>query len=238
MANTLLPDPSVDLDWDHWDGAIHDVFARNAEKYPERPCVTETGKSPRQYNYRQIHEASNVVANFLIFSGIERGDVVMTYAHRNVDLVVAIMGILKTGATFTVLDPQYPENRQIMYLDISEPKGLIVISKAKGSGLSSEVNDWIESNLQLKATIPQLAVQPDGKVLGGSSAGSSKDVLDDHQKTKSDMPNVLVGPDSVPTLSFTSGSEGRPKAVLGRHYSLVCMLVQGIFNQMHSLTTT
>lgn len=29
-----------------------------------------------------------------------------------------------------------------------------------------------------------------------------------------------IGPDSVPTLSFTSGSEGRPKGVRGRHFSL------------------
>jgi L-aminoadipate-semialdehyde dehydrogenase len=33
-------------------------------------------------------------------------------------------------------------------------------------------------------------------------------------------PDTLVGPDSNPTLSFTSGSEGRPKGVLGRHFSL------------------
>jgi L-aminoadipate-semialdehyde dehydrogenase len=33
-------------------------------------------------------------------------------------------------------------------------------------------------------------------------------------------PNVEIGPDDIPTLSFTSGSEGRPKGVAGRHYSL------------------
>ncbi len=34
------------------------------------------------------------------------------------------------------------------------------------------------------------------------------------------MPRVQVGPDSIPTLSFTSGSEGRPKGVQGRFFSL------------------
>ena len=47
-----------------------------------------------------------------------------------------------------------------------------------------------------------------------------KDVLDGQQKLKSDLPGVLVGPDSTPTLSFTSGSEGKPKGVKGRHFSL------------------
>lgn len=45
-------------------------------------------------------------------------------------------------------------------------------------------------------------------------------MLEEQQKFKSDLPGVLVGPDSTPTLSFTSGSEGKPKGVKGRHFSL------------------
>jgi L-aminoadipate-semialdehyde dehydrogenase len=45
-------------------------------------------------------------------------------------------------------------------------------------------------------------------------------VLEDQQKLKTELPGVLVGPDSTPTLSFTSGSEGKPKGVKGRHFSL------------------
>lgn len=46
------------------------------------------------------------------------------------------------------------------------------------------------------------------------------DILDSYQPSASRSPDVLVGPDSIPTLSFTSGSEGRPKGVQGRHFSL------------------
>jgi len=49
---------------------------------------------------------------------------------------------------------------------------------------------------------------------------NSKDVFSEQMALKSNGPGVVVGPDSIPTLSFTSGSEGRPKGVRGRHYSL------------------
>ena len=74
-------------------------------------------------------------------------------------------------------------------------------------------------NLNLKTFVSALQLQDDANLTGGVASG--QDVLDDAQAFKESMPDVVVGPDSNPTLSFTSGSEGRPKGVLGRHYSLV-----------------
>ncbi|RJE16600.1 L-aminoadipate-semialdehyde dehydrogenase, large subunit, partial [Aspergillus sclerotialis] len=54
----------------------------------------------------------------------------MVYAYRGVDLVVAVMGILKSGATFSVIDPAYPPERQNVYLDVARPRALVVIEKA------------------------------------------------------------------------------------------------------------
>ena len=93
------------------------------------------------------------------------------------------------------------------------------IAKAKGGGLSPTVEEWVKLNLELKAFVPALLLDEHGNVSGGSVSGN--DVLDDAQNLKEHLPNVIVGPDSNPTLSFTSGSEGRPKGVLGRHFSLV-----------------
>ena len=102
-----LPDPTADLHWSLWRGAIPDIFAANAEKHPERTCIVETPDNPMDpkvvYTYQHIHHASNLVAHYLIENGIQREDVVMIYAYRGVDLVVAIMGVLKAGATFSVI---------------------------------------------------------------------------------------------------------------------------------------
>lgn len=92
-----LPDPTVDLDWSGYVGAIHEIFAANVQKHPERVCVIETESSEapeRIFTYKQIFEASNVLAHYLHDAGVTNGDVVMIWAHRSVDLVVSIMGVL------------------------------------------------------------------------------------------------------------------------------------------------
>jgi L-2-aminoadipate reductase len=67
-----LPDPTVDLDWSGYVGAIHDIFAQNAKKHPDRVCVVETksSESPeRSFTYKQIFEASNTLAHYLHDAG-------------------------------------------------------------------------------------------------------------------------------------------------------------------------
>ena len=219
----VLPDPRKDLHWDHFRGAIHDIFSANAERHPERLCVVETAStaSPhREFTYRQVHWASNILAHHLITSGVQRGEVVMIYAYRGVDLVVAVMGVLKAGGTFSVIDPLYPPDRQIIYLSVAQPKALINLRKAtqEASQLSEKVRLFITNNLQLRVEIPSLALEDDGTISGGNFNGA--DVFSDQQELGSRPTNIVIGPDDIPTLSFTSGSEGIPKGVRGRHFSL------------------
>ena len=98
--SSTIPDPTSDLSWGTWNGAIHERFAQNAVTHPDRICATETTPL-REFTYRQMNEASNVLAQHQVKAGISRGDVVMIYAFRNVDLIIAIMGTLKAGATFS-----------------------------------------------------------------------------------------------------------------------------------------
>jgi L-aminoadipate-semialdehyde dehydrogenase len=225
MASTRpeLPDPTADLHWSAFRGAIQDIFEANAQAHPDRLCVVETASasSPRrEFTYRQINEASNILAHHLVESGIQRNEVVMSYSYRGVDLVVTVMGILKAGATFSVIDPSYPPDRQNIYLDVARPRALVVIDKAtrEAGQLTEKVRDFIKENLELRTEVPGLELKNDGSLVGGSLDG--KDVFDKQEALKSKSPGVVVGPDSTPTLSFTSGSEGRPKGVRGRHYSL------------------
>lgn len=224
LPNDVRPDPTADLQWCDYKGAIHEIFATNAKKHPGRICVAETVSSDtpkREFNYQQINESSNILAHHLVDNGVQRGEVVMVYAHRGVDLVVAVMGVLKAGATFSVIDPAYPSDRQIVYLDVARPRALVVIDKAtRDAGpLDRSVRDWIKGNLDLRTEVPALKLQNDGSVLGGSTDGG-KDCLSPSIAKRVELPGVIVGPDSTPTLSFTSGSEGKPKGVKGRHFSL------------------
>jgi L-2-aminoadipate reductase len=84
--------------------------------------------------------------------------------------------------------------------------------------LAPIVRRYIDEELQLKAEVPSLRIGDDGFLSGGEVGG--KDLFAEVRTKASSPPDTQVGPDSAPTLSFTSGSEGRPKGVLGRHFSL------------------
>lgn len=102
----IIPNPNADLEWSKFRGAITDIFSANAKKIPDNRCVIEStdhDKKERIFTYRQINEASNILAHYLIANGIEREDIVMIYAYRGVDLVISIMGTLKAGAIFSVI---------------------------------------------------------------------------------------------------------------------------------------
>lgn len=106
-----LPDPTADLNWCDWKGAITDVFSENARRSPKRPCIVQSIPSThldepqarRYFSYGTMLRASNILAHHLISGGVKPGDIVMVYAHRSVDLVVAVIGALKAGAAFSVI---------------------------------------------------------------------------------------------------------------------------------------
>lgn len=212
----ILPDPRADLDWQNFRGAIQDIFARNAASHPTRDCIIETknvytNSKQRVFTYQQIDEASNVIAHHLIANGIKIDDVVMIYAYRGVDLVISVLGVLKAGATFSVIDPAYPAARQNIYLSVAKPQGLLVLKKA--GKLSPTVTEYITANLELKCELT------DVELLDCGSVSADQDLSAAIAK-KTEQTGVVVGPDNHPTLSFTSGSEGIPKGVRGRHFSL------------------
>ncbi|KAK7471081.1 large subunit of alpha-aminoadipate reductase [Stygiomarasmius scandens] len=221
-----LPDPTADLNWCDWKGAITDIFSRNAQQWPDRPCVIQSIPAPSLtdtqeklvFSYGAIRRASNILAHHLIKGGIQREEVVMIYAHRSVDLVVAVMAVLKAGATFSVIDPAYPPSRQIIYLRVAQPRGLVVL---QGAGvINPSVREFISTELKIRVEVPAVRVSPNGDIQGGPEQKDGADVLGSHKQLGETDPNVILGPDSIGTLSFTSGSTGIPKGVKGRHFSL------------------
>ncbi|KAF8899770.1 hypothetical protein CPB84DRAFT_1815576 [Gymnopilus junonius] len=161
------------------------------------------------FSYGAILRASNVLAHHLIKNGIQREEVVMVYAHRSVDLVVAVMAVLKAGAIFSVIDPAYPPSRQIIYLRVAQPRGLVVL---KGAGaIGPSVREFLSEELSIKVEVPALEVFPDGTIVGGKD-NTTDDVLRGHAHLGNTDPNV--------SLVQTVGSTGIPKGVRGRHFSL------------------
>ncbi|KAK2698740.1 hypothetical protein QWA68_002398 [Fusarium oxysporum] len=143
----------------------------------------------------------------------------MIFAHRSAELVCAYMGTLAAGAIVTVLDPEYPPQRQQIYLQVSKPTALISIRKAteESGPLAPLVQKCIDNELSIKIKIPDLRFTDDGELTAGEDRA---DIFANVKERASTPPDMLIGPDSNCTLSFTSGTQGLPKGVLGRHYSL------------------
>ena len=219
IQQKILPDPTTDLHWNDWYGAIHDIFSMNARKYSTRTCIVESRRNsniPREFTYQHILHASNTLAHYLIRSGLQQESVVTVYASRSAELVIAFMAVLKAGGVISVIDPAYPTHRQIVYLQVAQPSSLIVMSLA--GTLADDVRQYINDELNLCCMIPALNIDDNGILY--TSHDHNNDALNTLRTQQSIDPDIVIGPDSWGTLSFTSGTTGLPKGVQGRHFSL------------------
>ncbi|GCE27612.1 hypothetical protein KDA_30960 [Dictyobacter alpinus] len=196
-ARKYLPDATQVLD-DSWYGAVFAPLELYAQHEPQREAMHDEFGS---WNYQQLNERSNQIAHYLIEHGVRKGDVVAIYGHRSAALVCALIGVLKAGAAFCILDPAYPGGRLQDYLDALSPCGWIQISEA--GPLAHELRDAIAAELQ-HCTLEFAAT--DGPAEYAALKGYA-----------TDNPQVSIGPDDLAVIAFTSGSTGKPKGVLGRH---------------------
>ena len=196
----LLPDPAEPLG-SSWAGAVHELFSAHAGREPGRLAVTDARES---WTYGELDERSNRLANYLLAHNVGREEVVAVYGHRGAALVWAVMGVLKAGAAFCILDPAYPDSRLIACLGLARPRGWLQLEAA--GELSPALEEFVEGlSCRCRLRLP---------------AGASRLAPDALESYRAEDPRVAVGPDDLACLTFTSGSTGRPKGVLGRHQSL------------------
>src|ERR1044072_8278335 len=87
---------------------VHVWFSQTAAKMPSATAV-KYGDS--RITYRDLDEKSNNLANFLIASGATKGSIVAILAEEGINVITAIIAILKAGCVFVPLDPKLPEKR-------------------------------------------------------------------------------------------------------------------------------
>ena len=203
-SRAVLPDPLQSLD-DTWIGSVPELFSANARRDPQRIAA---GDKHGTWTYGELDSRSNQLANSLCNAGIEKGDVVVVYSHRSTPLVWALLGIMKSGAAFVLLDPTYPAARLIECIRIAAPRAWLHIEEA--GTVPAELDAFVESlPLCLRLTLPT------------RTAADERGLLSEYS---SESPQVKVGPDDLAYLSFTSGTTGQPKAILGRHGPLTHFL--------------
>ncbi|MFF7990474.1 amino acid adenylation domain-containing protein [Kitasatospora xanthocidica] len=92
----------------HQEGTLHGLFTAQARRTPDAEAVVY---GARRVSYAELDALSGGLAATLAAEGIGPGDVVAVALPRGVDLVVALLAVLRTGAAYLPLDPEYPPER-------------------------------------------------------------------------------------------------------------------------------
>ncbi|MEM6963222.1 MAG: amino acid adenylation domain-containing protein [Bacteroidota bacterium] len=88
--------------------AIHRLIEKMAATYPDRKAVVADGQS---ISYSELHEQANKIANKLLRLSLPPSTPVGLYANRSLEMMIGILGILRAGAAYVPLDPEYPKER-------------------------------------------------------------------------------------------------------------------------------
>lgn len=192
----LLPDP-VRLIEPVAEVPVPLQFNRVARLHAAREAVVD---SDGCWSYAELERVSNRIASWLCRQGVGRGACVAVHFPRSAALAAALLGVMKSGAAFLVLDPAYPAQRLADYCSVVRPSAWIFSRSlplpACGGGVLAE------------GRVPGLSLGP--------GPGDPSDCDGEPEVA----PRIELDLDEIAYYAFTSGSTGRPKAVAGSHRPL------------------
>ncbi|MFJ4184898.1 amino acid adenylation domain-containing protein [Kitasatospora sp. NPDC089509] len=166
---------------------VHRLFEAAAARTPGAIALIAEGA---ELSYGELERRANRLAHHLAGRGVGRGTVVAILVERGFDLVVALLAALKTGAGYTLLDPDFPAARLAAAATDSGARHLVT---HRGAAVPF---DWSGEHVDLDAVAGLLAGAPDH------------------------APDVPVTGADLACVMFTSGSTGRPKGVAVPHRAL------------------
>ena len=167
------------------DSCVQELVERQVERTPDADAVVE--KATR-VSYRELNIRANRLAHYLRTRGAGPETVVGLCLGRSVDLVVALLGILKSGAAYLPLDSTLPDER--LRFMVNESGAVICVTSA---ALARSFADGL---------VPVVRVDADRPAIDGMPA---------------EHPTRTGTAEDLAYVMFTSGSTGRPKGVAMPH---------------------
>lgn len=168
--------------------SLIDRFEAQVCRIPHSTAVVCDG---RRLSYSELNAHANQLARALRRRGAGLGSIVGLSVARSLDLVIGLLGILKSGAAYLPLDPSYPAERLRFMMDDAAVK--LVVSRATDL-------------LAVAGSGEAICLDRDSDRLGAESP--------ENLGTRS-------SPDDLAYVMYTSGSTGVPKGVLVTHGNIV-----------------
>ncbi|UQA94005.1 non-ribosomal peptide synthetase [Streptomyces halobius] len=171
------------------DASLAELFARRAAEHPDAVALSYEGEA---LTYRELDERANRLAHHL--AGLGAGPEVMVglCAERGAQAVIALLGIVKAGAAYVPLDPDYPADR-LAFMLRDTGTGLLVTQKHLRDRLPGTAAAVVDLDRDAEA----IAARP------------------------ATAPEVADSPHQLAYVMYTSGSTGTPKGVLTPHRAVV-----------------
>ncbi|MDE9539591.1 non-ribosomal peptide synthetase [Xenorhabdus bovienii] len=178
--------------------SVLDFFLFQVKQQPDTLAVR---CGDQQLSYHQLMARSMQLARLLMAQGIGAEDVVAIGVPRSVNSVVAILGVLASGAAYMPLDLDYPRERLQLMSDDAQPVLLITCI----------------NTLPQMPDIPKVICLDDHQIQERCASLSSLPVTDEERR------ETLRG-EHLAYIIYTSGSTGKPKGVMSTHGGLLNLL--------------
>ncbi|OJH38599.1 non-ribosomal peptide synthetase [Cystobacter ferrugineus] len=179
---TGVAEPAIDT-------TLHEAFEAQVARTPDAIALRQ---GTEQLTYAELDGRANQLARVLRGKGVTPGAFVGVMLERSVDAMVSFLGVLKAGAAYIPMDPDYPLERLEYMLQDSGARVLLTrpALRERLASLEAQV-------LDMETLRAEAARESAGKVDGA------------------------VSPQALAYLMYTSGSTGKPKAVMAQHRALV-----------------
>jgi amino acid adenylation domain-containing protein len=158
---------------------LHTLFEVAVERNPGHTALIADEGS---YTYAELNAESNKLAHALIKLGIKQEDRVAILLNRTGKVMIAMLGILKAGATYIPLDIEYPSERIAQVLDDSNAKLILCTHKVEPAAIPC--HDIDELRVDQSTSNPNLNISPSNIayiIYTSGSTGKPKGVMIPHR---------------------------------------------------------
>jgi amino acid adenylation domain-containing protein/non-ribosomal peptide synthase protein (TIGR01720 family) len=170
------------------DKFVHQFFEEQAELTPAALAVVFEDAT---LSYGELNQRANQLAHYLRQLNVQPDQLVGIAMERSLELVVALLAVLKAGAAYVPLDPEYPRERLAFMLQDADVSVLLT-----QNALLSQLPEHHAQTICLESE------------------------WDDISKASDTNPCVPITPDNLAYVIYTSGSTGTPKGAMNSHRAI------------------